>query len=153
MSHPWRRYEADKHLGGSESSSRGPRRGLSYEGEGTVILSDLSRERRGASVDHSSHSGGGETQLGHELHSYGEGLCNTAFQRRGANNFRNYAAEYTLISCCFFQHPQEICSRLCVKVLMHFFLPLQVLLRFPLKGKRGGNASREERRQSCWPTL
>lgn len=42
-----------------------PRCGLSYGELRTVILSDLSREWREASVDHCSHNAGRETQLGH----------------------------------------------------------------------------------------
>lgn len=65
MSHPWRCLRADKHLGGSGSSSRGLAV-VSHMGTiRTVILSDLSREWREASVDHCSHNAGRETQLGH----------------------------------------------------------------------------------------
>lgn len=43
----------------------------------TVILSDLSREWRGASVDHCSHNREGETQLGHGH------ICTTRFEQDG----------------------------------------------------------------------
>lgn len=147
MSHPWRWLAADKHLGGSRGRPHAASPRSLVRGRRTVILSDWSRERRGASVDHRSHNRGGETQLGHE-HVRTARFEQRRLFRGGHSDFWNEEADSRLQDSAL--PPRNVFSA-AWKSLYAAFWPLQVLPRFGLKVKL--RKSRAERRQSCWPTL